>query len=293
MLNLELYKVFYHAAKSGSVSKAAKELFISQPAVSQSIRQLEEQLGGQVFFRTHRGITLTREGEVLYRYIEQAYNFISLAERKFAEVKDLMAGEIFIGASDMSCKYYLLPYLEEFRRLYPKVEIRVTNAPTPSTLKNLKKGVVDFGVISLPVEEDEQIVIHEGMEIQDCFVAGERYAALASREIKLQELASYPVLLLEPNSTTRRYIDAVAASHGVTLRPEIELATSDLLVQFACRGLGIACVVRNFAEEELKDGKLFEVRIQEPIPPRKLGVAMLRQVPPAPAARRFLELMGM
>lgn len=288
-VNFELYKIFYHIAREGSISKAAQKLYISQPAVSQSIRLLEDRLGGRLFLRTQKGMKLTWEGEALYKHIEPAVNFIRTGERVFTGMQDLLSGEINIGASDMTCKYYLLPFLEAFHRKYPGVRLHVTNGATPETIGLIRKGAIDFGVISLPVEPDEKLSVVECMEIQDCFVAGEKYKELALHEISIRELCSYPILLLERSTATRRYIDEFARGKGCELIPEIELATSDLLVQFARRELGIACFVRNFAEEELKAGSLYEIRLKEKIPPRKIGLAFLRDVYPTAAAGRFIE----
>lgn len=291
-INLELYKVFFYVVKSGSISKASQELFISQPAVSQSIRQLESKLGGQLFLRTPKGITLTPEGEVLYKYIEQGYNMILLAESKFSEAINLDAGEIRIGASDMTLKYFLLPHLEEFHKRYPKVRIKVTNGPSPETVVCLKSGFIDFGVASLPLSDDSAVDVIEAMEIQDCFIANYRFGHLASKKISLTELPDYPVIMLERNTSTRRYIDNFLASNGVSILPEIELATSDLLVQFARRGLGISCVVRNFAENDLQNGSLFELSLVEKIPSRQIGILRLKNTPLSAAAVKFIELIG-
>jgi DNA-binding transcriptional LysR family regulator len=290
-INLDLYKVFYHVVQTGSISKASQELFISQPAVSQSVRQLETKLGGQLFYRTPKGITLTPEGEVLYKYIEQGYNMIMLAETKFLETVNLEAGVIRIGASDMTLKYFLLPHLEEFHKQYPKVRIKVTNGTTPETLDSLKRGIIDFGVASLPLAEDRSLDVMEAMEIQDCFVSNYRFGSLSEKEISISELADYPIIMLQKNTSTRRYIDKYLSDHSVSIVPEIELATSDLLVQFARRGLGISCVVRNFAEDDIRNGSLFELRLKEKIPSRQIGVIKLRGVPLTAAANRFMELL--
>lgn len=291
-INLELYKVFYYVVRTGSISRAAQVLYISQPAVSQSIKLLESRLGGQLFFRTPKGIKLTPEGEVLYTYIEQGYNLIMIAESKFTEVFNLEAGEVRVGASDMTLRFFLLPFLEEFHRLYPKVKIKVTNGPTPETLDSLKKGLIDFGVISLPSTADEHVCISESMEIQDCFVASTKFSQLSSSMISLDKLSTYPIILLEKGTSTRRYIDNFTTQHGVILNPEIELATSDLIVQFAIRGLGIACVVRNFADNAIMDGSLFEINMQEKIPPRKIGIATLKNAPASPSSRKLLDLIN-
>jgi len=290
-VNLELYRIFYHVVKAGSISKASQELFISQPAVSQAIKKLESRLGGQLFTRAPKGIVLTPEGEVLFKYIEQGYNMIMLAESKFMEAINLDIGSIRIGASDMTLKYFLLPYLEEFHKQYPKVKIMVTNRPSPETVEFLKKGTIDFGVVSLPLPDDDSLEIFKAMEIQDCFVANERFGHLAGREVSIKELAEYPIIMLERNTSTRRYIDEYLSQHSVNLVPEFELATSDLIVEFACRGLGISCVVRNFAEEYIKKGTLFEINLKEKIPPRHFGIIKLRNVPLTAAAKRFVELI--
>lgn len=290
-INLDLYKVFYHVVQTGSISKASEELYISQPAVSQSVKQLESKLGGQLFYRTPKGITLTPEGQVLYKYIEQGYNMIMMAQNKFAEAVNLEAGVIRIGASDMTLKYFLLPHLEEFHKQYPKVRIKVTNGTTPETLESLKRGLIDLGVASLPFTDDRSIDVIEAMEIQDCFVSNYRFGALSQKAISIAELSEYPIIMLEKNTSTRRYIDNYLASHSISIIPEIELATSDLLVQFARRGLGISCVVRNFAEEDINNGSLFELKLKEKIAPRQIGIIKLHSVPLTAAAGRFLDLL--
>jgi len=291
-VNLELYKVFYYVVRSGSITKASQDMFISQPAVSQSIRQLESKLGGQLFLRTPKGITLTPEGEVLYKYIEQGYNMILLAESKFSEAINLDAGEIRIGASDMTLKYFLLPHLEEFHKCYPKVRIKVTNGPSPETVASLKNGLIDFGVASLPLLDDSAINVVDAMEIYDCFIANYRFGHLSSRKVSLAELSDYPLIILEKNTSTRRYVDNFFSSYGISIVPEIELATSDLLVQFARRGLGISCVVRNFAEIDIKNGSLFELDLVEKIPSRQIGIIRLKNTPLSAAAVKFIDLMN-
>ncbi|WNQ14333.1 LysR family transcriptional regulator [Paenibacillus aurantius] len=288
--NLEWYRAFYFTAKTGSLTKAAEELFITQPAVTHAIKQLEFKLGGQLFFRTPKGVKLTSEGEVLYRYIDQAFTFIQTGETKLAELRELKNGEVRIGAGDTLCKYYLLRYLEAFHKAYPSIRIQVTNRTSSETVSLLKQGKIDFGLINLPLE-DKRLTVQESLPLQDCFVAGEKYKHLAAKSLPLQTLARYPLLLLEKGSGTRSYLDAFALEQGIELEPEIELGSIDLLTEFARTGFGIACVVRNFAEEELARGDLYEIRLTEPIPPRPIGIATLNNVPLSPAPARLVEMM--
>ncbi|HHW48009.1 MAG TPA: LysR family transcriptional regulator [Clostridiaceae bacterium] len=290
-INLELYRVFYYVATAGSISGAAKELFISQPAVSQSIKQLEEKLGGKLFFRTSKGIKLTTEGEVLYKYIDQAYNIIRTAENKFIEMQNLTEGEIKIGAGDTLCRYYLIPYLELFHKEYPGIKIHVTNRTTPETIDLLKSGKVDLGIINLPADVDESVTVEETISIQDCFVAGRNYRYLSEKPISLSELVTYPVMVLEKGTSTRKHIDNFAKEHGIEISPEIELGSIDLLIQFAKIGLGISCVVRNFVDEEIREGDLYEIKLIEPIPERKVGIATLKDFPLSAAAGKFIEIL--
>ncbi|MGE5604685.1 MAG: LysR family transcriptional regulator [Bacteroidota bacterium] len=289
-VNFELYKIFYYAVVSGGFSNAAAKLYITQSAVSQAIKSLETKLGVALFFRKTRNLKLTPEGEMLFTHIEQAYNFIKTGERKLTEIQNLDSGEIRIGASDTVCKYFLLPYLESFHRLYPKVKIQFLNRTSPKILENLKNGVIDFGIITLPLD-DKSIIIREIAAVTDIFVAAPKYAELKERRIKLAELSNFPLLLLEKASSTRRNFDAFLQRNQIALVPEIELESVDLLVEFARIGMGVAHVLKESALVPIERGELFEVKIEEKIPQRKLGLATMAQVPLSKAAEVFVGLL--
>ncbi|WP_028610828.1 LysR family transcriptional regulator [Paenibacillus harenae] len=288
--NMEWYRVFYFAAKAGNLSRAAEELYITQPAVTHSIKQLESRLGGQLFFRTSKGVKLTHEGELLFKYIDQAFNFINTGERKMAELHQLSGGEIKIGAGDTLCKHYLLSYMEAFHQTYPAIKFQVTNRTTPETINLLKQGKIDFGIVNLPVQ-DPKIDIRESMRIEDCFIAGEKFRHLTEVPVSIETLAGYPILLLEKGSSTRAYIDGFTSRNGVTIKPEIELGSNDLLLEFTRTGFGIACVIKEFITKELDQSLVYEIKLTNPIPPRKIGIIKLKDVPLAKAASRFIELL--
>jgi DNA-binding transcriptional LysR family regulator len=290
-LNLEYYKIFYYVAKLNSITLAAEELFITQPAVSQAIKQLENSIGGNLFFRNSKGVKLTPEGEVLYNFVSRGYEYIALGESKFKELLALETGEIRIGASDMTLHFYLLPYLEEFHKLYPKVKIKVTNAPTPETLKYLHSGKIDFGVVSDPVIETKGITTIPVCKIKDVFIANNRFSKLKNRIVDLKELEDYPIICLESTTSTRKYVDYFLEENNITINPEFELATSDLIVQFAKRSLGIGCVVRNFAETFLENGELFELNLKNPIPERNICIVTQDKLPISPAGKKLLNLL--
>lgn len=290
--NLEYYKVFYHVAIAGSLTIAAQELNISQPAVSQSLKQLEGQLGISLFYRVSRGVRLTEEGARLYEYVARSMEALELGEKKVRQMRSLESGEIRIGASDMTLRFYLLPYLERFHERYPGVKVNVTNAPTPETLRFLEEEKIDFGIVSTPFEAEEKMISVPVREIEDVFVAGRRFFTYKNKMLDLQELERLPLIFLEQNTSSRSYMDTYLRKKGVTVQPEFELATSDMIVQFVLRNLGVGCVVRDFAREEVESGRLFELRFNQIIPERNFCVVYHKKGAMSLAAGELMKIMG-
>lgn len=287
--NLEYYKVFYYAARFGSLTMAGTELSISQPAVSQALKQLESALMVKLFVRSARGIRLTPEGEILYRHVKAGYEQILLGEKKLSSMLRLDYGELRIGASDMTLKFYLLPLLEAYHEKFPGIKVTVTNAPTPETLDLLRQGKIDFGAVSMPFQAGGELSVTPVKEIEDVFVAGRRFIQYKNHMLDLQELEKLPVISLEGKTSTRSYLDSFLGKSGIRICPEFELATSDMIVQFALRGLGIGSVVKDFAAEYLEDGRLFELRFNKIIPKRKICVVRNGRTPVSHAAEEFLR----
>ncbi|MFD0713383.1 LysR family transcriptional regulator [Paenibacillus sp. GCM10027626] len=288
--NYELYKVFYWAAKTGSLSQAAKNLYLTQPSVSHAIKQLEDGFGLTLFYRTSKGVTLTQEGTILYSYIEQSQILISLAEEKMAALKNLDSGELRIGGSDSLFKHYLLPFLEDYHQKYPGIRFHLNHGTTPEVITFLKEGRIDLGVVRMPIV-DAQLEARESMQLQDCFVAGAHYAELKNEVLSLDMLLQYPIILFSRNSRARMAITELFQSYGHTLKPEFEVGSVDLLIEFARKGLGISYVTREFIAPELEEGSLFEIRLDIPLPPHQVGVMTMRNMPLSNAARKFIELV--
>jgi DNA-binding transcriptional LysR family regulator len=252
---------------------------------------LERSLGVRLFERASRGVKLTREGHLLYSYVEKGYEQIETGVEKIAQMQNLELGEVHIGASDMTLRFYLLPYLEKFHEEYPDIKVLVNNAPTPETLGLLRDGKIDFGVVSTPFEAQEDIEKADVREVEDVFVAGRRFISYKNKMLDFKELERLPMIFLENNTSTRSYMDEYLAHEGVVLQPEFELATSDMIVQFTLRNLGVGCVVRDFAAEYLESGKLFELRFNKLIPRRTFSVVRSRKQTLSAAAGRLLEIM--
>lgn len=246
-----------------------------------------------MFHRGSRGVTLTKEGELLFSYVEKGYEQIELGERKIRQMQNLELGEIRIGASDMTLQFYLLPYLEQFHEKYPEIKVTVTNAPTPETLVYLEEGKIDFGIVSTPFEPSAGISAIPVREIEDIFVAGRRFTQYKNKMLDLQELEHLPMIFLEKNTSTRECMEQFLLKNGVMVRPEFELATSDMIVQFALRSLGVGSVVRDFAHKDLEAGTLFELRFNKMIPRRHFCVVCSHKVSASIAASRLLRIMGL
>lgn len=289
--DLDLYSIFCTVARCGSLSHAARELYVSQPAISQSMHRLEYTLGCTLFTRTSRGITLTSEGRMLYSYADKAVSLIAAAEDRLNRMRTLQSGGLMIGASDTLCQFFLLPYLDKFHRDYPDVQLQVTNRTTPETVELLKVGKVDIAIVNLPVN-DTSLSMREVLKVHDVFVASsERFECLKGKRLTMEELAALPLILLEKASNSRKYLDDFASVCGVTLHPEIELGAHSLLVQFAQIGLGISCVTQEFAADALNSGELFEVELTTPMPPRNIGLISLEGVPLSVAAEKFISIV--
>ena len=273
-IDFELYRVFYTVANHKNITKASEELSISQPAISKSIKSLEEQLGGQLFVRTKRGVVLTEEGREFYNYIKQAIEYISNAENKFTELINLETGCIKIGISTTLTKEFLLPYLEEFHRLYPKIDIQIITNMSSELFPKLRNGLIDIIILNLNEKNyGQDINITKCKKITDCFVANKTYSELINNEISIKELNKYPLILQSKGSNTREFLDDFAKENNTILKPNIELASYSLVVEFAKIGLGIGYVTREYIKKELKNHELYEIKLKEKIPSRYIGIA--------------------
>ncbi len=290
-VNLEYYKIFYYVGKYGNITQAAEALSISQPAVSQAVKNLEKSLGSALFVRTSKGVRLTAEGKLLYSYVQRGYEYILLGEQKFQEMQDLSKGEIRIGASDMTLQFYLLSYLERFHETYPGIRVTVTNAPTPETLLYLQDGKIDFGIVSTPFQAGKHIKMRPVKEIEDIFVAGKNFEYLKGKLLDYSILEELPIMCLEGNTSTRGYVEQYLKEQDVVLHPEFELATSDMLIQFAEKSLGVASVVQDFAKLKIAQGMLFQLKFKETIPKRQFCLVTDQRVPLSAAAEQMLAIL--
>ena len=286
-INYELYKVFYHVASTLNFSEASKQLFISQSAVSQSIKTLERKLDQTLFIRSTKKVQLTPEGEILMRHIEPAMNLIQKGEAQLIDAAST-GGQIRIGASDTICRYFLIPYLERFHKAFPGAHIKVINQTSMKCAELLRNGQVDLIVVNYPNNHlGTATSVLRIKQFHDVFIAGSPFRELKDRTVSFSELLPYPILMLDKNSTTNEFLHQVFQQHQLDLVPEIELTSNDLLVDLARIGLGIA-FVPDYCITEQSDN-LFLLKTKEELPFRELAVAYNDQLPLSRASMEFLS----
>lgn len=289
IVRLDAYRIFYEVAKNRSFSEAAKSLYMTQPAVSQAIMNLERELDTRLFTRTSKGVNLTNDGRLLYEYVSSAINLISAGERKLAESRDLLTGEMKIGVGDTISRYYLLPYLEIFHKSSPNINLKIINRTTMELCAMLKSGEIDIAVCNLPVK-DSALCIKKCIDIHDIFVCGEKYRHLCSSPVEIEDIAKLPLIFLERKSNSRQYVERYLASKGIKIQPEIELGSHDLLLEFAKYNFGVSCVIEEFSTEYLNKGQLYKIELTEEIPERAIGFCYLKSVSLSNAARKFVDI---
>lgn len=288
--NLASYRIFYAVANAGNISKAAKELYISQPAISKSIQKLEEGIGTKLFSRSSRGVTLTPEGELLYGHVKSAFEALHLGEEKLRRSIELGIGHLTIGVSSTLCKYLLLPYLKDFIKQYPHINITIACHSTNHTLRLLEEEKIDIGLIGKP-EALRNLSFHTLREIEDTFVATRDYL----HNLKLRGvprntiLQNSTLMLLDKENVTRQYIDNYLLTNHIPVHDSIEISSMDLLIEFSKISLGVACVIKDFVKEDLHSGTLLEIPLAIPIPKREVGFAYNKNIKLSNSLESFIH----
>lgn len=294
--NLSMYKIFNTVAKTGNISHAAKELYISQPAISKSITKLEENLNVKLFHRTSRGVQLTKEGNVLYESTKAAFGALQQGEENIRKINELGIGHLRIGVSTTLCKYILLPYLKEFVQKYPHIKITIECQSTLKTLELLEQDKIDIGLIGKPNNE-KNIDFYPIHAIEDIFVATSSYLDnLILRESKdnLQQTStlifkSANIMLLDEKNMSRLYIEDYFARNNIETNHILEVSNMDLLIEFAKISLGISCVIKEFVKNELEKKELIEIPLTNPLEKREVGFAFNTSANLSDSLLKFIE----
>lgn len=291
-INYELYKVFYEVVINGSISKASESMYISQPAVTQSIKNLEEKLGGKLLIRTKKGIVLTEEGKVLFDYIKKGVENFKNGENTFLNYLNLDSGSIRIGASTTITRNIVMPYLEKFHIKYPKVDIKITNDLTSNLVTALRNGDLDLLVVNLPMEENKDLKVIPICEVQDIFVGNLDYYNKTKGQLKIEDLFNYPLITQKEPSNTRKFLNKYLKSNSISTNIPNEIVSYSLIMDFVKAGFGIGYATKEFIEEDLKEKKLYEIKVTPKVPKREVGIVTLSKTIPNYSAKKLIELMS-
>ncbi len=290
-LDFNLFKTFYTVVITGNITKAAEKLYISQPAVTKAIKNLEDSIGGTLFIRTKKGVILTEEGKVFFEYVKSILEDIRNAKNKFNSLIHLEEGKIHIGASATVTKHFLMPYIEKFHKMYPNIDISITNELTTNLVRYLRNGYIDFLVTNLPMNENSDLNIEVCAKLHDSFACSSKYINNPPKILNLEELLKYKIITQKEPSNTRTFLNNYMKKNNIDFKPDIEIVSYNLVVEFIKVGFGIGYVTKEFIQKELKNKELYEIKVTPKIPTRDLGIITLKNNTLNFASNKFIELI--
>lgn len=290
-INLELYKIFYIVAKNESISAAANNLYISQPAITMQIKKLEEQLGISLFTRTKHGVILTDEGKILFDYVKSGIESITNGENVLSNLKNLDSGIIRIGASTTVCRHVVMPYLEKFHENYPNIEIQIVNNLTSTLIKDLRNGNLDILFLNMPSNENKDLKVLPIVDVNDIFVGNKKYYDLTNGKILLKDLINYPLIFQKLPSNTRKYLNNYLQDNNVFLKPQLEVVSYNLIMDLVKAGFGIGYATKEFIKTELENKSLYEIKVTPEVPKRYIGLVYINKKTPNFSTKKLIEMI--
>ena len=290
-MNLDLWNIFYEVATSRNISKASEKLHISQPAITKQIKNLEEYLNCKLFIRSQKGVLLTQEGRVIYDDIENALGLFQLAEKKIRASNELLSGKIRIGISTTLTKTYLMSFIRKFHTKYPNIIFEISTDPTSDLKLSLKKGKIDFIVAKFSSHLEDEFQYKKLGTMHDIFIANNDYKDLAIKKLTIEELINFPILLQKQPSSSRDCFEKYCKENRVKLKSIMEIASSNLLIDFTKIGYGIGLVTKEYVKKELEKNELYELNISPALPPRDFGIILLNNDYLTKASLEFLNLL--
>lgn len=291
MIDLELYRIFYEVAKAGNITLAANNLNISQPAVTKHIKNLESQLNCSLFVRNHKGVILTEGGKRLYLNIKQALQLIENGENEIKKLTELKQGTLKIGISTTLTKKYLMNYIRTYHNLYPNIIIEISTDPTSQLKDQLREGKIDFILAKIPEEEENDLEYVDLGELEDIFIANNNYSELKNKIINVNELVKYPILLQKEPSSSRELMEEYFKRNQVKVQSIMNIASSNLLIDFVKIGYGIGVVTKQYVKEELEAQELFEVKVNPPFKKCHFGIIKLKNTIISSSAKAMINLI--
>lgn len=287
--NMEYYRAFYYVAKLNSITKASESLFLTQPAVSRNIKELETHLNCTLFVRSSKGMFLTKEGALLFEYVEKGLDAFFLGEKRLIQLLNYEKGTLEIGTTETAIYEFLLPKIESFQKKHPKIFINLSGNSTPEVINMLMKNTIDFAVVVSPISDIPNLQVTEIQEFHDIIIAGTSFAAIKNKKLTTKELLNYPIVAVEKTTSSRENIDHWFQEQGLFFNPEYSVRTSTLILPFVKRNIAIGIIPSIFAREALLNEDIFEIKLSKPIYSRKIILASNRLNKPTDIAQLFLD----
>lgn len=270
--NLEYYRAFYYVAQLNSITKAANALYLSQPAVTRSIKMIESRLGCDLFTRTSKGMLLTREGEALFKHVSKAFEELISGEKEILKMLSFEIGSLEIGTTETALFQFLLPKIASFNKSHPKIHIHLTGSSTPQVIQMLRNSTIDLAVVISPLINAEGLDIINVQDFHDIFVAGSTFSELKDRKITAEEISKYPLVTVEEGTSSRKHFDLWFDEQGVLFQPEYSVRTSTLILPFVEMNLAIGIIPYTFAKDAIQQGRIFQVSLDKEIPPQQIVI---------------------
>lgn len=290
-MNYEYYKIFYYVGKHKNITRAAVELYSSQPAVTRAIQNLENELGCRLFVRTKSGVEFTHEGQTLFDYVRIAHNQILKGEDELNHSISAENGTIYIGTTVTALHGFLFDVLDDFHSEHPNVKFKINTGSNNGTVEKLKTGIYDVAFVSTPCNTNKSLNILPVREFNDILIAGNNFAGLKGKTVKLSEIKNYPLVCLRHSMQLRQFLDDIFAENGLALSPDIEADSADLLVPMISHNFGLGFVPQYMAENAIKRGEVFQVDLDLTMPKRSVCMITDPRHPQTNASRQFVKMI--
>ena len=290
-MNYDYFRIFYYVGKHKNITRAATELYSSQPALTRAIQNLESELGCRLFVRTKSGVEFTSEGQRLFEYVNIAHNQLLKGEEEVSRAISAESGTIYIGSSITALHNFLFDVLDEFHYSHPGVKFKITTGSNNGSVEKLKKGIIDVAFVSTPFNNAKSLSTVTVADFNDILIAGNNFAELKEKTLTLADIKNYPFICLRTGMQLREFIDDVFAEHGLSVNPDIETDGADIMVAMICHNFGIGFVPQGMAESAIKSGKAFRVNLNGELPPRNICMVTDPHHPQTNASREFCKLV--
>ena len=288
-INLNLYKIFYEVAQSENISHASKKLYLTQSAISKSIKKLEDELDTKLFYRNSKGVKLTDKGKELVFYVEKAFNNLIIAERTMIESKTLNKGKISIGVPSQIGTFYIFDKIAKFYQDYPNIEITIISKTTTQLLKLLESHEIDFIIDTSPINTSiNNIIIKELKKVQNCFVTKYDTNININKIKDLNDISKYPLVLPIKGTTNRKDLDKLFEKNNIELNKVINIHTSEMIVGAIKKDLGIGYLIYDIIKENVINNEFKIIKVKEQLPKTIINLVYIKKYLPM-APKFFIE----